>query len=109
MVSLALSLKPGAQVQQGQGQKSPIDEEQGKQGPANPSVAIQKRINRLKLVVDESQSHQRWKVVLSVKVVARASNAGCNSIAGGGTNMALLIVSPPIQFWVARNSPGERY
>ena len=68
VVLIAIGLEVCAQVEQSLRKKSPCTQEKCDQQPTYASIPVNERVNRLKLVVDQAQSHQRRNMILGVQV-----------------------------------------
>ena len=107
-VALAIWLEIRAQIQHRHGKRTVLDEDEHDQQPAEAGVAIEERVQRLELVVQQrvlmsnGSSTSSW-----AKRSQSASSAGTSS-GGGSTKRAVSIVDvpPPTWFWVVRNSAG---
>jgi len=107
-VALAIWLEIRAQIQHRHGKRTVLDEDEHDQQPAEAGVAIEERVQRLELVVQQrvlmsnGSSTSSW-----AKRSQSASSAGTSS-GGGSTQRAVSIVDvpPPTWFWVVRNSAG---
>ena len=61
VVLLATGLEVGRQVQERLGQPVPDDEEEHDQQPSEPAVAVEERVDRLELVVQQRGLDERWQ------------------------------------------------
>jgi hypothetical protein len=81
-------------------------QEETDQQPPEPSSPIEKRVNRLEQIANQSDPEERMEISLSVRVLKQVFEKVGNLVRRDGTYLVSWLYGVlPMKFWVVRNSP----